>query len=362
MRSLILNTMSANRARKPPAANAPAPKKRMKAPMEAPMEAPGKPTALLPAPEHRAEARVPEDTELSPIASNDFWDESILDQIVKATNVYALAKRRPPPPPPPHAACAADEPIRTLQRQRTWKPLNKADLRRFISITTLISAVRLPSHRLYWSFSHGGILSKFGLSFDRYSQIKRYLRRSMPTTTPLLPCKDWWQKFESLSPSSSHHRQRTRPSTHVATDEMRRSCSCSVHELRRDRSANKPRLEVAEHRRLPGPASSNLKKPRIRTTYQKKTTKIYFSKHRRLVAAQAAVERGPGGDSGSHRLVKITKRRECIVCRSDFRDGRRGGRQRPQLTQFECPECSPPVALCKPEGGACFSRWHDIST
>ena len=328
------------------------------------MKAPSKPTALFPAPEHRAEARVPEDTELSPIA--DFWDESILDQIVEATNVYALAKRRPPPPPPPppppHAACAADAPIRTLQRQRKWKPLNRADLRRFISITTLIGAVRLPSHRLYWSFCHGGILSKSGLSFDRYSQIKRYLRGSIPTTIPPLPRKDWWQKSESLSSSSSHHRQRTRPSTHVATDEMmRRSCACSVHELGRDRSANKSRLEVAEHRRLPGPAS-NLKKPRIRTTYQKKTTKIYFSKHRRLVAAQAAVERGPGGDSGSHRLVKIAKRRECIVCRSDFRDGRRGGRQRPQLTQFECPECSPPVALCKPEGGACFSRWHDTPT
>ena len=38
-----------------------------------------------------------------------------------------------------------------------------------------------------------------------------------------------------------------------------------------------------------------------------------------------------------------------------------GGNAR-SVTQFECPECSPPVALCKPEGGACFSRWHHVIT
>ena len=53
-----------------------------------------------PAPEHHAEARIPENIELSPTASpNLFWDESTFDQIVKATNAYALEKR---------AACAAD--------------------------------------------------------------------------------------------------------------------------------------------------------------------------------------------------------------------------------------------------------------
>ena len=38
-----------------------------------------------------------------------------------------------------------------------------------------------------------------------------------------------------------------------------------------------------------------------------------------------------------------------------------GGNAR-SVTQFECPECSPPVALCKAEGGACFSRWHHVIT
>lgn len=106
------------------------------------------------------------------------------------------------------------------------------------------------------------------------------------------------------------------------------------HEL--DYTAGEFRLEGAKHL-LPGPAKS--KKPRIRTTYKKKITAVYFSKYHKFVAAQAEVERGPGGDSESHRrLIRIAKRRECIVCRFDFRNGKQGRRKRPKLTQLECPE------------------------
>ena len=47
-----------------------------------------------PASEHLAEARgIPGSIELTPIAFfNLFWDDSILNKIVEATNAYALAK------------------------------------------------------------------------------------------------------------------------------------------------------------------------------------------------------------------------------------------------------------------------------
>ena len=82
---------------------------------------------------------------------NLFWDESILDQIVKSTNAYALAKR---------GACAADStgPVHPLApSQRKCKPLNKTDLRRLLVITTLIGVVWLPSRRLCWPLCHGSL-------------------------------------------------------------------------------------------------------------------------------------------------------------------------------------------------------------
>ena len=47
----------------------------------------------IPALEHRAEARVPQDIELTPIAFfNLFWDDSILNQIVPATKAYICTR------------------------------------------------------------------------------------------------------------------------------------------------------------------------------------------------------------------------------------------------------------------------------
>ena len=46
-----------------------------------------------PALEHHAEARVPRDIELALITFfNLFWNDSILNQVVRATNAYARAK------------------------------------------------------------------------------------------------------------------------------------------------------------------------------------------------------------------------------------------------------------------------------
>ena len=134
--------------------------------------------------------------------------------------------------------------------------------------------------------------------------------------------------------------------------------SVGTHELGRDYHAMKFRLEVAKHLLPTGTANGS--KTQVRSDYKRKTSSIYSSKHRRrqMVAAIAGVR--DSGGSRSHYLTKITRWRECIVCRLDFRDGRRGGRRRPRLTEFVCLERSLPVALCKPENGACFSRWHRV--
>ena len=176
-----------------------------------------------PAPEHRAEARVPEHTALTPVAFfNFFWDDSILERIVQATNDYANARR---------AAWSAKMPG-TLQHQRRWKTLNIAELKRFLGITILSGIIRLPSRHLYWSFRRNSLLSTSGaaLSFNRYTQIKRYLHVSAPTTTPL-PRKDWWGKLEPLS---SNLRKRSQvlycPSTHIAADaSMAECCARTMH-------------------------------------------------------------------------------------------------------------------------------------
>ena len=98
------------------------------------------------------------------------------------------------------------------------------NLKRFRSATITLSATRLLSRRLYWSFQRGGIFSKSALSFNYYTGIKRYLHISMPTALPLA-CEDWWRRLEALS---SHLRKRIQelysPSAHVAVDEMMVEC------------------------------------------------------------------------------------------------------------------------------------------
>ena len=87
---------------------------------------------------------------------------------------------------------------RTPAQNTHWQPLNTHDLRRFLSVRILSGIVRLPSLRLYWSFRRGTILNRFGLSFQQFTQIKRYIYVPIPTPPPL-PRKEWWLKLEPLS-------------------------------------------------------------------------------------------------------------------------------------------------------------------
>ena len=192
--------MSAKRARKPPtesSANTPPPKRQKILAPEAfvPLH--------RPAQEHESKTRVPEDTELTPIPFFSlYWGDSILQQIVQSTNIYAQMKRKTVPPQAANV------------RLRRWKPLNMVDLKRFISTAIFMGITRLPSRRLYWLFRQK-MLPKGSPSFERFSQIKRYLHLLLD-----LQRKHWWQKLEPLS---SHLRARSqalyRPSTHISIDE-----------------------------------------------------------------------------------------------------------------------------------------------
>ena len=90
------------------------------------------------------------------------------------------------------------------------------------------------------------------------------------------------------------------------------------------------------------------------TRYRSKTSRTYFTKHHTL--QKPIVEA-----FSSHHLEKMEKRRECCICRYNFRTGKKGGRSRPKLTHFECRSCSPPSALCAGDR-PCFASWHSLAT
>ena len=154
-------------------------------------------------------------------------------------------------------------------------------------------------------------------------------------------------------------KQKTAPETSQAeastdgtdTRDMQ-SDQVAAHDLGRQSPPDLSRRETAE------PPPPDPKRP-FRRLYTKKTARIYFSKYRRDEWAQATnTEPATETASEAHHLETMQKRRECVICRLDFREGKRGGRQRPKITSSECTICSPPAALCRPESSTCFTRWH----
>ncbi|RPB03643.1 hypothetical protein L873DRAFT_87601 [Choiromyces venosus 120613-1] len=103
---------------------------------------------------------------------------------------------------------------------------------------------------------------------------------------------------------------------------------------------------------------------RSSTHHISKTSRIYFTKNSHTRGLPAKSPSSPThtdilATTPNHCLERMEKRRECCICRYDFRNGQKAGRSRPKLTQFECQTCSPPCALC---GGnePCFARWHNV--
>ena len=132
--------------------------------------------------------------------------------------------------------------------------------------------------------------------------------------------------------------------------------------------------EVLAKQLLPAPFKSPNRVVRIRRTYIKKTAKIYFSRHARdLPLAPIRQPRWTAGDTNvhwdstnKHHLERMDKRRSCVICWLDLRNHaeRVKGMHFRRRTSYECRECSPPVALCGPQGelgsadSGCFIRGH----
>jgi len=287
--------MSAKRARKPLAE---ASANRRKKPKESGATAPAETFTPIShrKPEHTGEPRIPEGTTLSPLPIFSlYWGDEILEEIVTATNLYAKSKQNGIPPE-----------LRDLQRE--WRPLTVSELKRFLGATIFMGVTKAPQRADYWSRAFVN-MPKCSLPLRRYEQIKRYLHISMPPP-PNAGKPKWTDKLEPLS---SHLRRRSRelylPSTHVATDEMMV--------------------------RFKGRSAHTVRMP---------------SKPISLDAARSNADR-------RHPLVAMVKKRRCIVCRFEFKKTK-CGRQAPKLAKYECTGCQPAAALCAPEGGECWDKWH----
>ena len=150
--------------------------------------------------EHTTESRVPEETSLTAVAFfRLFWDESIIQQLVRATNAYARRKG--------------------ATKQQWRYPIAVAEFRTFLDITILMGVMRLGPITRYWTT--GLVSARSSMSYYRYCQVKRFLHISMPDDTASISRKDWWRKLEPLS---SHLRKQSQawvlPGTHLSRDEM----------------------------------------------------------------------------------------------------------------------------------------------
>ena len=150
--------------------------------------------------EHPTESLVSEGTSLTPVAFFSlFWDDSIIQQLVQATNAYARRKG--------------------ATKQQWRRPITVAEFRTFLGITILMGVMPLRPISRYWTA--GQVSAHSSMSYYRYRQVKRFLHISMPEDTASISRKDWWRKLEPLS---RHLRKQSQilvlPGTHLSIDEM----------------------------------------------------------------------------------------------------------------------------------------------
>jgi len=103
------------------------------------------------------------------------------------------------------------------------------------------------------------------------------------------------------------------------------------------------------------------RKLRVRCAYVKKTGRFVFHARTKDLEWARAVDATRSNADGRHKLVTMVKKRRCIVCRFEFKKNK-CGRQAPKLTKYECTGCQPDAALCGPEGGECWVKWHSTDT
>ena len=150
--------------------------------------------------EHSTELRVPKETGLTPVAFFClFWDESIIQQLARATNAYARCKGN---------------------MNQQWRyPITVAELRTSLGITILIWVIPLHPITPYWTT--GQVSACCSMCCYRYCQIKCFLHILMPENTASLSWKNWWRQLEPLSSHLRKQRQSLLlPGTHLSIDQM----------------------------------------------------------------------------------------------------------------------------------------------
>ena len=95
----------------------------------------------------------------------------------------------------------------------------------------------------------------------------------------------------------------------------------------------------------------------VRRAYVKKTGRFVFYARTKDLEWARAVDAARSNADGRHKLVTMVKKRRCIVCRFEFKKTK-CGRQAPKLAKYECTGYQPATALCAPEGGECWGKWH----
>ena len=130
---------------------------------------------------------------------NMFFDQSIIEMIVKATNQNAEFKR------------TGNRRQSIQERQRPWHPINSDELRAYLGIITWMSCQPLKSLVEYWNTEkrNGGIFDiiRESMGFGRWCQIDRYFYVFLPKEHPLGSTAPKPRPFDKVEHLASHLRK-----------------------------------------------------------------------------------------------------------------------------------------------------------
>jgi len=125
-----------------------------------------------------------------------FFDKSIIEMIVKATNQNAQLKR------------TRDRRSSIREHQRPWHPVTFDELRAYLGIITWMSCQPLKSLVEYWNTQkeNGAVFDiiRESMGLERWSQIDRYFHVFLPSEHPLIPKP---RPFDKVEPLAKHLRK-----------------------------------------------------------------------------------------------------------------------------------------------------------
>jgi len=125
-----------------------------------------------------------------------FFDKSIIEMIVNATNQNAELKR------------TRNRRQSVRERQRPWHPITSDELRAYLGIITWMSCQPLKSLVEYWNTQkeNGAVFEiiRESMGLERWSQIDRYFHVFLPSEHPLTPKP---RPFDKVEPLAKHLRK-----------------------------------------------------------------------------------------------------------------------------------------------------------